>query len=214
MEDAPASSPAGRSRTFYRRDLPHWQPGNRSIFVTTRLYGSIPAIELRNMMSDLELLEKEMISRNLPQDHRSLELARHRFAHLEGALNQAIRSTSAATWLRQPAIAGVVVRDAFYFWDNQRYKRQRYVIMPNHIHLVLRPLPMAKSDTSANRPQEWSLARIMQGLKGFTAREANRILGRQGPFREEENFDHWIGDEAEEERIRLYVDRNPVKAGL
>ena len=73
---------------------------------------------------------------------------------------------------------------------------------------------MAKSDTSANRPQEWSLARIMQGLKGFTAREANRILGRQGPFREEENFDHWIGDEAEEERIRLYVDRNPVKAGL
>src|SRR6266704_3636598 len=33
--------------TFYRRNLPHWHPEGKSIFITWRLYGSLPASLMR-----------------------------------------------------------------------------------------------------------------------------------------------------------------------
>src|SRR5260370_14251798 len=33
--------------SFYRRNLPHWHPDGKSIFITWRLYGSLPASVLR-----------------------------------------------------------------------------------------------------------------------------------------------------------------------
>ena len=55
----------------------------------------------------------------------------------------------------------------------------------------------------------------MQSLKGFTAREANRILNRTGrKFWQAESYDHWVRDDTELERIAAYIENNPVKAGL
>jgi putative DNA methylase len=55
----------------------------------------------------------------------------------------------------------------------------------------------------------------MKSLKGFTARQANRMLARTGtPFWQKESYDHWVRDEAEWHRIARYIENNPVKAGL
>jgi hypothetical protein len=41
------------------------------------------------------------------------------------------------------------------------------------------------------------------------------VLGRSGePFWQKESYDHWVRDRAEFERIRDYIEANPVKAGL
>ena len=53
----------------------------------------------------------------------------------------------------------------------------------------------------------------MQSLKGFTAREGNRLLGRQGEFWAHESLDHYLRDHEEWMRIVAYVLNNPVKAG-
>jgi hypothetical protein len=54
----------------------------------------------------------------------------------------------------------------------------------------------------------------MHSVKGFTARRANQILGRVGvPFWQKEFFDHWIRNEREFERVRAYIEGNPVAAG-
>jgi putative transposase len=54
--------------------------------------------------------------------------------------------------------------------------------MANHVHVLFEP--------------RVTVARIMGGIKGVTAREANRILGRIGqPFWQDESFDHWIRNE-------------------
>ena len=74
--------------------------------------------------------------------------------------------------------------------------------MPNHVHLLLAPLA------------GWALARIFQGIKGYTAREINRILGRQGAFWQGENFDHLIRNEEDWQDKFDYIHQNPVKAGL
>jgi REP element-mobilizing transposase RayT len=81
------------------------------------------------------------------------------------------------------------------------YDLLAWVIMPNHVHAIIRP--------------HAGMARIMQWLKGRTARNANRILGRSGDaFWQAESFDHWIRSELEFEALVDYVENNPVKAGL
>jgi REP element-mobilizing transposase RayT len=73
--------------------------------------------------------------------------------------------------------------------------------MANHVHALLLPLI--------------SPPRLLQSLKGATAREANRILGRTGEtFWQAESYDHWVRDEREMERIAAYIENNPVQAGL
>lgn len=60
----------------------------------------------------------------------------------------------------------------------------------------------------------YSLASIMGSLKGYTAREANALLGRKGQFWQHESYDRAVRDEEECMRIIAYVIENPVKAGL
>jgi REP element-mobilizing transposase RayT len=56
---------------------------------------------------------------------------------------------------------------------------------------------------------------LMKSLKGATAREANRLLGLTGTaFWQKESYDHWVRDAAEFERVRRYIENNPVKAGI
>jgi REP element-mobilizing transposase RayT len=75
--------------------------------------------------------------------------------------------------------------------------------MPNHVHAVLRPRP------------DWVLSRILQSWKGFTAREANRLLDCTGTaFWQVESFDHVIRDDEDMQRCCHYTTMNPVNAGL
>ena len=78
------------------------------------------------------------------------------------------------------------------------YALWSYVVMANH----LKPKPPAK------------IATITKNLKGFTAREANKLLARTGQrFWQDESFDHWARDRGELFRIIQYIENNPVKAG-
>jgi hypothetical protein len=59
------------------------------------------------------------------------------------------------------------------------------------------------------------IARLLQSVKGATARQANLILGRTGEaFWQAESYDHWVRNESEWRRIAAYIENNPVKAGL
>ena len=81
------------------------------------------------------------------------------------------------------------------------YNLEAYVVMANHVHLLVVPYI--------------SPTRFLQSLKSYTARQANKLLGRTGePFWQRESYDHWVRDEAERRRIISYIENNPVKAGL
>jgi putative transposase len=55
----------------------------------------------------------------------------------------------------------------------------------------------------------------LKSLKGTTARYANRLLGRTGePFWQKESYDHWVRNQTEFDKIRAYIESNPVHAGL
>jgi putative transposase len=104
-------------------------------------------------------------------------------------------------YLAQEAIATVVVASLRHGEELRQYDLAAYAILGNHIHVLLLP--------------KISPPRIMQSLKGSTARQANLILGRTGEtFWQSESYDHWVRNAVEWERIRAYIENNPVKAGL
>jgi putative transposase len=104
-------------------------------------------------------------------------------------------------YLRQPEIAQVVIASIYKGVELGHYELGAYVVMANHVHLLIQPqIP----------PQ-----RLLKSLKGVTARDANRLLGRTGePFWQKESYDHCARKGGEWDRIRRYIENNPVKAGL
>ena len=120
------------------------------------------------------------------------------FVHYDRFLDQA---SFGPLWLRNPQIAERVL---FAITEAQRQKMlqvRAYVLMVNHVHVLLTPL--------------LPLEQITKRIKGVSARQANRILLRTGvPFWQDESFDRWVRNPAESLKIRTYIERNPVTAGL
>jgi REP element-mobilizing transposase RayT len=106
-----------------------------------------------------------------------------------------------ACWLKDATVARLV-EDAILHFDGQRYRILAWCIMPNHVHVVVEPI-------SANK-----LGAIVHTWKSFSAKQANRALGRSGPFWHRDYFDRFIRDEGHLARTVDYVENNPVKAGL
>ena len=105
-----------------------------------------------------------------------------------------------------------VVRDAIYHFAGERYDVYAYVIMPSHFHWIFRPKEDWTETLNLHHEERGPREIIMHSIKLYTARECNRILGRQGRFWQAESYDHCVRDEAELLRIIEYVEMNPVKA--
>ena len=165
--------------SYYERNLPHWHPAAKSIFVTWRLFGSLPRAVRARIKNQRDDPGKQFVVLD---------------EWLDGA-------RSGALWLQDPEIAGYVQDALIRGVELGRYRLHAWVIMPNHVHVLLEPLV--------------PLQRVMSTLKGVSARDANATLGRVGkPFWQDESFDHWVRDSSQFERIRSYIEQNPVKAGL
>jgi len=193
-------------KLFYRRHLPHFQPPGTTLFVTFRLYGSVPRQVLETLLEEAQATERQAVK--LPTNKRKAWLQQERkkaFARWDAALDCA---NAGPTWLDKEEVANVVSQSIHYL-HGRKYDLIAYCIMPNHVHVAFTPLPLEERSHSYH-----TLASIMQSLKGYTARETNRILGRKGRFWQDESYDHIVRDEQELERIVKYVLNNPVKAGL
>jgi REP element-mobilizing transposase RayT len=105
------------------------------------------------------------------------------------------------TFLKQPAIAEILLTSLRYGSEIKHYDLHSWVIMPNHVHLLLTP--------------QVSVSRLLNSLKSATAKRANLILRRTGqPFWQGESYDHLIRHGDEFQRIRHYIENNPIAAGL
>src|SRR5580692_8710350 len=81
------------------------------------------------------------------------------------------------TWLKREEIAAVVQESIHYAADQLSYcSLHAYVIMANHVHVLVTPLV--------------SPSKLLQSVKGYSAREANKLLERTGqPFWQTESYD-------------------------
>jgi putative transposase len=165
----------------YHRNLPHWLPAGPAIFLTWRLHCSLPACVLQKLHEEKNLTAGQEFA--LADQHMD-------------------RAEAGPLWLKDTRIAECVSH-CLELGDSKfhRYDLHSFVVMANHVHVLLTP--------------KIELQRITRSLKGITARLSNQILQRtKQPFWQQESYDHWCRDDVEFQRIRDYIARNPVKAGL
>lgn len=173
---------------YTRGYLPHRDQDANLHHVSFRLADSLPAHVVARW--------KEEIARD-PRCLRDWE--RHQ------ALRERIRrfedAGHGACHLGRPEIAALV-RKALLHFDVTRYELLAWCVMPNHVHVLLRQLNQAP------------LAQIVRSWKNWTARRANRILGRDGTFWMREYHDREIRSPRHRAFTFSYIERNPVAAGL
>jgi len=195
------------SLEYYRRHLPHYQPGNAIYFVTFRLADSLPKAVLDKIKD--EYSHQYRLAQRMPdkldREKRIIDLKKKRFGNIDKFLD---RCGSGPLWLREDRIAEIV-QEAIQYRDGKEFDVHAYCIMPNHVHIVFAPIGSGRRISSP-----YIVTDILENLKWFTAKESNAILGRKGKFWQHESYDHVVRDEKEYFRVIQYVLNNPVKAGL
>jgi REP element-mobilizing transposase RayT len=190
-----------RSGIHTRDYLPHVKREGASYFVTFRLADSLPKEVLlefeRERSERLRRLDdcarRSEASTDCPED-----IARDFRRRVERYLDRG----AGACHLRRPDIAELVASAVQHFHQS-RYLVREWVVMPNHVHAIVWPMP------------NHLLGDILKSWKQFTSRRAKRLLGLgEEPFWQPESYDHWIRNDEERARISRYVANNPVTAGL
>jgi REP element-mobilizing transposase RayT len=156
--------------------LPHLKAEGGVYAVTFRLHDSLPANILAHM-ADLAANEKDV------------------------ALEAQLNAGHGECLLAQPVIAEML-KQVLLAKHSQDYHLHAWVIMPNHVHLLVEPL------------NSCVLSDILQAIKSISARQANQLLAREGAFWQRESYDHLVRDEDDFNHALEYIEQNPVKANL
>lgn len=96
----------------------------------------------------------------------------------------------------------ILVRDHIKSGHGRYYRLIAVSIMPDHVHTILCPNDGV------------SLSRILQGIKGASARLINLKRKADGPVWQNESWDRIIRNEADLQQKLGYMLRNPVEEGL
>lgn len=178
------------STQVHRRRLPHWQRPDTSLFITWRLGDSLPEEVLKKYHS-----EKEAWLAKHPEP-RSTEDEEKFHQHFSNQIDEWLDAGSGECLLRDPKIAKIV-SDALLHFDGDRYLLDSFVVMPNHVHVLVQLAPDHKMED------------VLHSWKSFTAKEINKALNREGAVWQAEYFDRMIRDEVQLENTRKYIANNP-----
>ena len=102
--------------------------------------------------------------------------------------------------LRRAEVAEELER-TFLFDDDRRCRLLAWVIMPNHVHLLV---------------EMWQtpLSKLLHSWKILTSKRANALLDRSGQLWQDDYRDRYMRDEEHYRKTVRYIENNPVKAGL
>jgi hypothetical protein len=220
----------------HSRYLPHWTREGATYAVTFRLGDSLPSPVLETIRREREdiVATARQTGRELSEDEQR-RLGRLYSQKMEKYLDQG----AGACWMARPEIAAVVAEALLFFAEEggaggtpappseasakpesvpspsdqfishpsrpmvvPRYRLHAWCVMPNHVHVVVEPL------------QGYTLPEILHSWKSFTAKQANRLLGRKGIFWQDEYYDHLVRSEGDYDRVVSYTESNPNNAGL
>jgi putative transposase len=181
--------------TMYVRHLPHWRQRGATYFVTFRLADSLPQARRDQLQQWRAQWEREHPP---PRSSRDWEAFARQFTRATEAW---MDEGNGECVFRSPELAELMSVSFLHFQD-LRYSTICFVVMPNHCHVVVRPLG------------EFDLETILNSWKGYVGHEVNRRLGRRGPLWQDESYDRIIRDEEHLYRVVQYIGNNPAKAGL
>jgi len=178
-----------------RRNLPHWEQGRKLQFVTFRLGDSLPQSELRRLNAEKE----EWLKRHPLPWTKETEAEYHRTfsQHIDRWLDR-----GAGSCILCDKHIAKIVEDALLFFEHKRYDIPAYVIMPNHVHLVVCAY------------DGYSLPSVLHSWKSFTAKQINAATNHEGRVWAEESFDRILRDEQHYQNLVDYIKKNIMQGGV
>lgn len=198
--------PSAKPEITHRR-LPHWEQPGVCYFLTFRTADSLP----------VEVCEEFRRKRHAWLLPHGIDTTHDDWHALIGGLPVEVQREYHKTWSRefhrlldlghgacelaQKGVARIVV-DALRHFAGERYDLGDFVVMPNHVHLLVQFAGKVR------------LKKQCFSWKHFTAREINLALNRSGHFWQGETYDHIVRSEAEFRHYQKYIAENPMKTGL
>ena len=187
-----------------QRNLPHWDQSGAVTFVTARLNDSMPhAVIERWHDEQVQWLRDNGYphpdGQTFLEDRSVPSVVRQRFRKFRGRRWMAeLDQCHGGCCLRRPELADEVAA-TFHHFDGERYDLDRFIVMPNHFHVLVQ----------MRRP--WSLTKQLTSWNHYSAARINRRLGRTGTLWRAEAFDHVVRSESQFDHLRRYIRENPIK---
>jgi REP element-mobilizing transposase RayT len=153
------------------RHLPHLDIKGYYQFITFRTHDSVDGFL------------KKLAQQNQPNNHKQLAIDNYLDGSAKGAYLHDVALSSLYRFLQEK--------------DTVLYELIAFAIMPNHVHLLLKPLE--------------NLATMMQKIKGGSAKVLNQILNKQGRFWAQDYYDRLIRDERHFYQVYNYIRNNPIE---
>lgn len=201
MEPGPPSYPALKFLNEFteihktRNHLPHWQQDRSTYFLTFRLVDSLPS----NILGEWRNERHQWLLEHPRPWPAETEAAYH--LRFSSAIDRHLDQGHGSCLLREPANAQIVAQ-AFQHFDHSRYLLHTWVIMPNHVHLLL------------SSCDEFPLDRIVASWKRFTTMKIHAQYQGSGSLWQKDYFDRIIRDWEHFMNVARYIRRNPVRAKL
>ena len=183
-------------------NLPHWFQPQVTYFVTFRTEDSLP----KNLVEQWYIQRSKWLNRHSISN--STPDWKAQFLRLPEKLRLQFHKTYSSQYLeyldkgfgacilKRPELSKIVADSLFHF-DGDRYHIGDFVIMPNHVHLLVCLLG------------ETDLLKQCRSWKRFSANEINKELGRKGRFWQVESFDHLVRSPEQFFAIQQYIRNNP-----
>ncbi len=177
------------------RALPHWEQIGASYFVTFRLADAVA----RETAERWRELKEDWIARHpRPWDVSNWE----RFREEVSEKMESLLDAGYGSCLLRETTARTIVSDALLYFNQQRYDLDSFVVMPNHVHILLAPR------------EGYRLSSILHSWKSYTAHQLTRHGASSGSCWLDERFDHAVRNAAHFVKYRQYIRENPTNARL
>lgn len=200
----------------YRRNLPHLRITGATYFVTFRLADSIPKIiaekweKERSDWLQAHGINQRSVEKNLER-WSDIYFAiptneRHAFEREQQRRFFIELDKFHGSCLLEQAQAHKIVAESLEFFHGQRIWSGDYVVVPNHVHILVQPFPGVELEEWLYSIKRFTSAKICKNI----SLKANKMM-RQGHLWQLESFDHIVRSREELGRIRRYIANNPAK---
>ena len=170
--------------------LPHWNQSDCVQFVTFRLADSLPQAKL---MEYKQIKDEWLANHPKPWDEATQEEYNNTIGY---KIDKWLDAGHGSCMLKDEKVRKIV-EDSILHFNGEKYNIHAYVIMPNHVHVLLSPV--------GDNPVQ----SIVGSWKKFSAHEINKMLNQTGSVWERESFDRMVRNDEDFEAKFNYIEANP-----
>lgn len=171
-------------------NLPHWHQEQKIQYITFRLADSLPQSKIRELKQQISQFEKDHPRPWTPE-------IKQKYWATVGRREQQMLDNGYGSCLLASESVRAVVAATLHHHDGTSYRLIAYVIMPNHVHMLLCPAP------------DVSISTILHSIKRYSARQINLHAATSGPVWQRESFDRIVRSEEQLKHCISYIRSNP-----